>query len=331
MATISLVIPVYNEVAAIPRFLAATDSIAQRLTGHELEYLFVNDGSTDGTLDYLIEASKKNPRIVLVDLSRNFGKEAALTAGLQEATGDAVVPMDADLQDPPEILPLLVAEWEKGYEVILAKRCDRSSDSFLKRKTAAWFYRIHNLVSDSRIPEDVGDFRLLDRKVVDALKLLPERRRFMKGLFAWLGFRTKLVEYTRQPRAAGETKFSGWKLWNFALEGITSFSTMPLRVWTYLGLMVAMAAFGYLAYIVGRTLISGVDVPGYASLLATVLFLGGVQLIGVGVLGEYVGRIYMETKQRPIYLVRARYKRGVEQEERRAPLHLVHDRRRQEA
>ncbi|MGZ8216147.1 glycosyltransferase family 2 protein [Methylomagnum sp.] len=331
MATISLVVPVYNEVAAIPRFLAAIDSVLGQMAGHDLEYLFVNDGSTDGTLDYLIEASKKNPRLVLVDLSRNFGKEAALTAGLQEASGDAVIPMDADLQDPPEIVPRLVAEWEKGFEVVLAKRCDRTSDSFLKRKTATWFYRIHNLVSDSRIPEDVGDFRLLDRKVVDALKLLPERRRFMKGLFAWLGFRTKIIEYIRQPRAAGETKFSGWKLWNFALEGITSFSTMPLRVWTYLGLLVAAAAFGYLAFIVGRTLVSGIDVPGYASLLATVLFLGGVQLIGVGVLGEYVGRIYMESKQRPVYLVRARYKRGVELEGRRGPLYVINDRRRQEA
>lgn len=327
MATISLVVPVLNEAAAIPRFLAGVTAALNPVSGHRFEYVFVNDGSTDDTLNCLLEASKSHPQLVIVDLSRNFGKEAALTAGLQEATGDAVIPMDVDMQDPPEVIPRLIAEWEKGYDVVLAKRGDRSTDSFLKRKTAAWFYRIHNLVSDHRIPEDVGDFRLLDRKVVEALKTLPERRRFMKGLFAWLGFRTRGIEYIRQPRTAGESKFSGWKLWNFALEGITSFSTMPLRVWTYLGLLVAAGAFAYFAFIVTRTLISGVDVPGYASLLATVLFLGGVQLIGIGVLGEYIGRIYIESKQRPVYLVRARYRRGVELEHRRGSLYVLKGRR----
>jgi glycosyltransferase involved in cell wall biosynthesis len=327
MTTISLVVPVFNETAAIPRFFSAVDPVLRSMDGYHFEFVFVNDGSTDDTLNCLIETSKQNPRMVVIDLSRNFGKEAALTAGLQEATGQAVIPMDVDLQDPPEVIPQLVAEWEKGFEVVLARRSDRSSDSLLKRKTAAWFYRIHNVVSDPKIPEDVGDFRLLDRKVVDALKTLPERRRFMKGLFAWLGFRTRCIEYSRQPRSAGLSKFSGWKLWNFALEGITSFSTMPLRVWMYLGLVVAALAFAYLAFVVTQTLIHGVDVPGYASLLATILFLGGVQLIGIGVLGEYVGRIYIEAKQRPIYLVRARFKRGAEFEGSRSPLYVLHGNR----
>jgi glycosyltransferase involved in cell wall biosynthesis len=327
MATISLVVPVFNEAAAIPRFFTAVDAVANGLPGHQLEYVFVNDGSTDDTLACLVEASKTRPRLAIIDLARNFGKEAALTAGLQEAAGDAVIPMDVDLQDPPEVIPRLIAEWEKGYEVVLARRSDRSSDSFLKRKTASWFYRVHNLVSDHKIPEDVGDFRLLDRKVVNALKILPERRRFMKGLFAWLGFRTRSIEYVRQPRSAGTSKFSGWKLWNFALEGITSFSTVPLRVWTYVGVLVSLGAFAYLAAIIARTVLYGVDVPGYASLLVSVLFLGGVQLIGIGVLGEYIGRIYMETKQRPVYLVRARYRRGVEQEDRRSSLYVLKGRR----
>jgi glycosyltransferase involved in cell wall biosynthesis len=291
----------------------------------------VDDGSTDGTLDCLIQASKTRPDLVVVDLTRNFGKEAALTAGLQEAGGDAVIPMDVDLQDPPEVIPRLVAEWEKGFEVVLAKRSDRSSDSFLKRRTAAWFYRIHNLLSEPKIPADVGDFRLLDRKVVDALKTLPERRRFMKGLFAWLGFRTQCIEYTRQPRIAGQTKFSGWKLWNFALEGITSFSTMPLRVWTYIGLAVALAAFAYLSFIIVQTLIHGIAVPGYASLLVTILFLGGVQLIGIGMLGEYIGRIYTESKQRPVYLIRAKFKSGTEFGGRRRPLYVLQGRRSSQA
>jgi glycosyltransferase involved in cell wall biosynthesis len=331
MSTISLVVPVFNEIAAIPRFLPALNTVLRHMEGYRFEFVFVNDGSTDGTLDILVEASKRDPRVIVVDLSRNFGKEAALTAGLLEAGGDAVIPMDVDLQDPPEVIPRLVAEWEKGYEVVLARRSDRSSDSFLKRKSAAWFYRVHNLVSEPRIPEDVGDFRLLDRKAVDALRALPERRRFMKGLFSWLGFRTTCIEYTRKPRSAGISKFSGWKLWNFALEGITSFSTMPLRVWTYLGLLVAALAFGYLAFIVSETLLTGVDVPGYASLLATILFLGGVQLIGIGVLGEYVGRIYIESKQRPVYLVRARYRRGSEQKTGPGPIYVLRGGRNSEA
>jgi glycosyltransferase involved in cell wall biosynthesis len=329
MATISIVVPVFNETAAIPQFFPALEAALPKPDKHRFEFVCVNDGSTDATLPCLLEASERDARIVVIDLSRNFGKEAALTAGILEATGDAVIPIDIDLQDPPEVIPKLIAEWEKGYEVVIAKRIDRSSDSFLKRKTAGWFYRIHNIVSDPKLPEDVGDFRLLDRKVVEALKSLPERRRFMKGLFAWVGFRTQCIEYARSARSAGQSKFSGWKLWNFALEGITSFSTMPLRIWTYMGLAVAALAFSYLGLLIVRTLLFGVDVPGYASLLATVLFLGGVQLIGIGVLGEYIGRIYIEAKQRPIYVVRARYQHGAEIGSKPRPLRVVRGRYRE--
>jgi glycosyltransferase involved in cell wall biosynthesis len=240
-------------------------------------------------------------------LSRNFGKEAALTAGIDAARGDAVIPIDADLQDSPELIVRLVEEWKRGFEVVLAKRADRRADSFAKRLTALLFYKVHNSISEPVIPENVGDFRLMDRKVVDAIKQLPERRRFMKGIFAWVGFRSTTIEYVRDPRIAGASRFSAWKLWNLALEGITSFSTAPLRIWTYLGLAVASLAFVYAGFIVMRTVIHGIDVPGYASLLAITLFLGGIQLIGLGVLGEYLGRVYSEAKQRPIYIVRDSY------------------------
>lgn len=308
MKTVSLVVPVFNEAEAIPLFLEAVEAPLRQFDAVRFEFVFVNDGSRDNTLDVLLEAQQTDPRITVIDLSRNFGKEAALSAGLQEAGGDAVIPMDIDLQDPPELIPELLAQWLAGYDVVLARRVDRSTDSFLKRETAAWFYRLHNRVSDIKLPENVGDFRLLDRKVVDALSQFPERRRFMKGLFAWAGFRTTSVDYKREERSVGVSKFTGWKLWNFALEGITSFSIVPLRIWTYFGLLVALFSFLYLSAITIRTLWFGVDVPGYASLLVTVLFMGGIQLIGIGILGEYVGRIYMEAKQRPLYIVRSRYR-----------------------
>jgi polyisoprenyl-phosphate glycosyltransferase len=218
-----------------------------------------------------------------------------------------VIPIDADLQDPPELIREMVKMWRQGFEVVLAQRTDRSSDGFFKRKTAEWFYRLHNIISDPVIMPNVGDFRLMDRKVVDALKKLPERRRFMKGLFAWVGFRQAVIPYTREVRKSGKSKFSKWRLWNFALDGITSFSTVPLRIWTYLGLAIAAFSFSYGAFIIGRTLLFGRDMPGYPSLITVILFLGGVQLIGLGVLGEYLGRIHNETKGRPIYIVRDKY------------------------
>lgn len=307
---ISLVVPCYNESAMVGLFHEEVSRQLRSLQGVGYELVFVNDGSRDRTLDHLRELAERDPHVIVIDLARNFGKEAALTAGLFEAVGDVVVPMDADLQDPPELLVEFLAHWRNGYDVVLARRVDRSADGLLKRSTAHWFYRLHSRLSDVALPENVGDFRLMDRKVVDALKALPERHRFMKGLFAWVGHRTTVIDYVRSPRAAGTTKFSGWKLWNLALEGITSFSTLPLRVWTYLGALIASVSILYAGFIVIRTLLFGADVPGYASLLTSILLLSGIQLIGIGVVGEYVGRIYTESKQRPLYLIQARYGRG---------------------
>jgi glycosyltransferase involved in cell wall biosynthesis len=303
---ISIVCPFYNEEHSVGPFFARLIPVLERLDdGYEV--VCVNDGSRDGTLEALFAMRALRPHVRIVDLSRNFGKEAALTAGIDAARGDAVIPIDADLQDSPELITRLVREWKRGFEVVLARRADRRSDSFAKRVTALLFYKVHNSISEPAIPENVGDFRLMDRKVVDAIKRLPERRRFMKGIFAWVGFRSTTIEYVRDPRIAGKSSFSGWKLWNLALEGLTSFSTAPLRIWTYLGLAVAALAFFYAVFIVMRTLIYGIEVPGYASLLVVTLFLGGIQLIGLGVLGEYLGRVYSEAKQRPIYIVRDSY------------------------
>jgi glycosyltransferase involved in cell wall biosynthesis len=303
-------VPFYNEEEMIGHFFSGVIPALERIPNIRFEILCVNDGSRDRTLEYLVAASQADDRVRVVDLTRNFGKEAALTAAIFEARGELIVPFDADLQDPPDVIGKLVEKWRDGYEVVLAKRANRESDSLLKKWTALFFYRIHNDVADVPIPENVGDFRLFTRDVRDALKALPESCRFMKGLFAWVGFRTATVEYTREARAAGKSKFSGWKLWNFALEGITSFSTLPLRVWTYLGLSVAFFALTRAVWLIVRTMIYGVDVPGYASLATAILLLGGIQLIGIGVLGEYVGRIYLESKQRPVYLVRQRYERA---------------------
>ncbi|RKP43821.1 glycosyltransferase [Trinickia fusca] len=304
---ISLVVPFYNERDAVDTFFAKIVPVLEAITSIRFEIVCVNDGSRDGTLDKLIEQSKRDARVRVIDLTRNFGKEAALTAGLDEASGDAVIPIDADLQDPPGLIPVMIEHWRAGAEVVAAKRANRACDTFAKRTAAGLYYRIHNALSDVKLPENVGDFRLMDRAVVNALRSLPERRRFMKGLFAWVGYRTVIVEYQREARCAGKSKFSGWRLWNFALEGITSFSTVPLRSWTYIGLAIAALAFCYGGLIVGRTLLFGNPVPGYASLLSVLLFIGGIELVGIGVIGEYVGRIYDETKERPIYLIRRRY------------------------
>src|SRR5574343_296969 len=291
---VSLVIPVYNEIDAIAPFLQRIRAVFAPHTQWRLELVFINDGSTDDTLPTLLACQKEDARIAVIDLSRNFGKEAALTAGLQVARGQVVVPLDVDLQDPPELIPAMVAKWREGYDMVLGHRVDRHADTWAKRSTAHWFYRLHNRLSQPRLPENVGDFRLMDRCVVEALLTLPESRRFMKGLFAWVGFRTAQIDYERAPRVAGTTKFNGWALWNFALEGVTSFSTAPLRIWTYLGLTVSLIAFAFAMLIVVRVLLYGVDVPGYASLMVAVSFLGGLQLIGIGVLGEYLGRSYLD-------------------------------------
>lgn len=302
MKTISLVIPFYNEGNTVSDFFKQIFPAVSKIKHYAFEFVCVDDGSDDDTFANLLKI--KDDRIKIIQLSRNFRKEAALTAGIDFAIGNAIIPIDADLQDPPELIATMLQKWEEGFEVVLAKRRNRLSDSWLKRNSAKYFYKIHNWLADFTIPDNVGDFRLMDRTVVDALKKLPERQRFMKGLFAWVGFKNTTIEYDRSIRVSGTTKWDKWKLWNFAIDGITSFSTLPLRIWSYLGFLLALIAFFYGSLIVLRTLINGVDLPGYASLFTAILFIGGVQLIGIGVLGEYLGRIYQETKQRPIYVVR---------------------------
>ena len=305
-ALISIICPVYNEKEIIVYFISALVPVLHRLN-NPYEILFINDGSNDGTLDELLKVKQNYRNIRIINLSRNFGKEAALTAGMDNAKGDVIIPIDVDLQDPPDLILKFISYWKKGYDVVLAKRMDRSVDSRIKRITAKWFYRLHNAISQVEIPANAGDFRLITRKVLNAIKQLPENQRFMKGIFAWVGFKTAVVYYKRGPRKAGSTSFSGWKLWNFALDGITGFSTIPLRIWLYIGVFVALLSFLYGSFIIILTLFWGVKVPGFASLFTAVLFLGGIQLIGIGVLGEYIGRIYMETKRRPSYIIDKEY------------------------
>jgi glycosyltransferase involved in cell wall biosynthesis len=314
MKRISIVVPCFNEEAVLPALFAGLEGLARDMPGFAWEFVCVNDGSRDGTLAHLLaQQSRSAPAdVVVVDLSRNFGKEAALSAGLATASGDAVIPFDADLQDPPEVIQDLLALWEKGNDVVVARRSDRDSDHWLKRVSARLFYRLHNAVSDVTIPPDVGDFRLMDRAVVDVVNALPENRRFMKGLFAWAGFRTAAVDYSRAPRSGGRSTLGGRALWHLAVEGITSFSLTPLRIASVIGLGVATVSLAYGAWIVVRTFIFGIDVPGYASIFTAVLFLGGLQLVCLGILGEYLGRAYIEAKRRPPYVIRSvhRGKRG---------------------
>jgi polyisoprenyl-phosphate glycosyltransferase len=303
---LSIIVPMYNEEAVVEHLIIGLDAVLREIDA-DCEIVCVNDGSTDGTLEKLLLLKKQFPAICVVDLSRNFGKENALTAGLEIAGGDAVIPIDADLQDPPELIPKMIEKWRVGYDVVYGVRVDRRADGAVKRWTAKLFYRFYNRISNVPIPRDTGDFRLIDRKVVEALRKLPEHNRFMKGLFAWVGFKQIGIEYSRPSRAAGETKWNYWRLWNFALDGLTAFSTLPLRVWSYIGAFVSLLSFVYLIFLVFKTLIMGVAVPGYASLMVVVLFLGGIQLITLGVIGEYLGRLYSESKGRPNYLVNRIY------------------------
>jgi len=305
MKKISIVVPMFNESDGIDGLFSEIVSLASHNNMYLWELVAVNDGSTDNTLSLLYSYESELIDIVVVDLSRNFGKEYALSAGLSVASGDAVIPIDADLQDPPQLIPAMIQEWEKGFDVILAKRIDRSSDSFFKRTSSLLFYKSINLLSDVHIPENVGDFRLMDRVVINVILQLPENRRFMKGIFAWAGFRTKTLEYTREARSSGLSKFNAWKLWNFAIEGITSFSIAPLKIWSYLGFILAILVFIYGIYISIRTFYFGVDIPGYASLIVSILTLSSIQLIGIGIIGEYIGRIYMESKNRPAFIIRS--------------------------
>lgn len=302
---ISLVAPFYNEENGVFAFFERIEALRLHFQDrYDLEVVAINDGSRDNTLDKLVQAKASWSFIKVIDFSRNFGKEAAISAGLDHASGDAIVPIDSDLQHPPELVIEMVEKWEEGFEVVLAKRKDRDTDRAVQRVTASYFYRLHNSISDIDIPADVGDFRLMDIKVVEAIRALPESRRFMKGLFAWVGFKTTTIEYKVAPREHGHTSFNTWKLWNFAIEGITSFSSVPLRVWTYLGFAISSLAFLYGIYLILKTLLFGIDTPGYASIMIAILFTSGVQLIGIGVLGEYMGRIFTESKRRPVYIIR---------------------------
>jgi glycosyltransferase involved in cell wall biosynthesis len=300
---VSLIVPVFNEEQAVELFYRA---VRRELTldGVEFEIVFINDGSTDRTAEQVTALAQADELVTLINFSRNFGKEPALFAGLEYATGDAVNPMDVDLQDPINVIPLLIEQWQKGADVVLAKRRNRSADGYLKRHSAALFYHLLNRISYTRIEENVGDFRLMDRKVVDVIRALPEHQLFMKGVLSWAGFNSVVVEYERARRVAGSSKFNGWKLWNLALEGVTSFSTVPLRLWTYVGGCVSIFAVLYAVYMVLDKVFFGNSVPGYPSLMTAILFLGGVQLIGIGILGEYIGRIYIEAKHRPRYVVK---------------------------
>lgn len=300
---LSIVIPMRNEEEVLDRLFATLERV---LEDNQISYeiVCVNDGSSDRTLELLLRHRRRNPAIVVLDLSRNFGKEVALAAGLNHAEGRAVIPLDADLQDPPELIPEFLDAWRRGAEVVVGVRRSRPGDSWAKRKTAAAFYRLYNLLCDIDMPANAGDFRLMDRKVVEALKRIGERNRFNKGLFAWVGFRQKRIEYDRPERVAGTTKWNYWKLWNFALDGLTAFTTAPLRLWSYVGAAISALAILYAIFIVIRAIAGGADLPGYSSLMAAILFLGGVQLISLGIIGEYLGRLFLEAKGRPLYVLR---------------------------
>jgi len=306
-STLCIIVPLYNEAAALPLLMSRLDAVLKTIPARS-RVLFVDDGSDDATPQELARIANNDARVSVIQLARNFGKEAAMTAGLDHADADAVVIIDADLQDPPEVIRAFWSQFEQGADVAYGVRSSRAGESWLKRFTAATFYRLIDRMSDTPIPRDTGDFRLMSRRAVDALKQLRERHRFMKGLFGWVGFKQVAVHYQREARIAGSSKFNFWKLWNFALEGITSFSTVPLRIATYLGLLSAVVAFGYGSVIITKTLLYGEAVRGYPSLMTVVLFLGGVQLVALGVIGEYLGRIYNESKRRPLYLIGASHR-----------------------
>ena len=302
---LSVIVPAYNEEEVLPifhgRLVAALVNIKE-LAGR-WEVVYVNDGSKDGTLHILKELQRTNPAVGVAALSRNFGKEAAMSAGLKLARGDAVILIDADLQDPPELIGEMVRVWQQGADVVNMKRSSRQGETWFKKASAAWFYKVINWLSEVHIPENVGDFRLLSRRAVDALNQLPESNRFMKGLFAWIGYKQVVVEYVRHPRAAGETKWPYFKLLNFAIEGITGFSVVPLRLASYAGFLTAFSAFVYALFLLVKTLTIGDSVKGFPTLILTILILGGLQLMAMGIIGEYLGRLFMESKRRPLFLI----------------------------
>ncbi|WP_429911176.1 glycosyltransferase family 2 protein [Glycocaulis sp.] len=310
--SLSLLVPVLNEEESIGTFLDACqqpveEALEMMGENASVEWLFINDGSTDATAAVILARREKDSRIKLVNFSRNFGKEAALAAGIDHACGDAIIPMDVDLQDPPALIVPMVRAWLDGAEVVNARRSDRSSDSWFKRSVANIFYYLYNRLAEHPIPDNVGDFRLLGRQAIEVIRNLPERSRFNKGLFNWVGFPTATIEYARPPRAAGKTKWKVWQLWNLALDGIVASTSAPLRIWTYVGAFFALLAFGYAFFLAIRTLLFGTDVPGYASVMVAILMLGGLQLLSLGVLGEYIGRIANEVRQRPLYVISSKF------------------------
>lgn len=307
---LSLIVPVYNEADGLDQFFETIEAVLDRAINEgaisSYEIVCVNDGSRDNTLPRLAAHHARNTRIKVIDLSRNFGKEAALTAGMACVSGDVVVPIDADLEEPPELITEFLAKWREGYDVVYGARISREYDTFAKQITSRWFYRVFNAISEHQIPSDAGDFRLIDRAVVDVINAMPERNRFMKGIFSWPGFNTTSVPFERRARQTGQSKFSPVRLLALAFSGIVSFSLAPIRLFIYLGLVISSVAFFYLIYTIAKTLVFGIDEPGYASLLSIILFLGGIQILGLGIIGEYIGRIYVEVKNRPIYIIRHR-------------------------
>ena len=303
MKTVTIIVPFYNEEESVDIFFSDIDKTLGDLTEYYFSFICIDDGSNDLTLDAL--KKQQNIRdIEIIEFSRNFGKESAITAGLDSFSSDIAIIMDSDLQDPPKLISEMLQQIQQGYEVVTATRTDRSKDSYFKRTTAKWFYKAHNSFSEIQIPENVGDFRAMTSQVVQEIRRLRENNRFMKGIFTWVGFKTTTVNYSRPEREKGETKWSLTKLWNFAVDGITSFSSLPIKIWTYIGVLIAIISLIYALIIITRTLIFGIDVPGYASILVFILFLGSLQLISIGLIGEYIGRIYMEVKERPIYVVK---------------------------
>jgi polyisoprenyl-phosphate glycosyltransferase len=303
------VVPIFNEAEAILDFFSTIQRVFDSLEARK-EIIFINDGSTDGSFETLLRLSTDCDFVKVVNLSRNFGKEAAMTAGLDIAAGDAIVMIDVDLQDPPQLIETFFARWREGYDIVYGVRQSRSEDGRFRRWVAGRFYATFNRLSETAIPSNAGDFRLLDRRVVDALKLLPERARFFKGLAAWVGFSAVSVAFDRPSRRLGRSKWTYWRLWNFAIDAVTSFSSLPLKVWSYVGGLIAMLAFLYGLFIIARVVVTGRDMPGYASLITVLLFSTGVQMISLGMLGEYVSRVFLEAKQRPIYLLEGVYARG---------------------
>src|SRR5688500_11633606 len=302
---LTVVVAAYNEADALPRLHPRIAAVLDAMPGIDGRVIYVDDGSSDGTWPVLQRLAAEDPRVALLRLSRNCGKEAALTAGLDHIDAGAALILDADGQDPPELIPQFVEKWREGYDDVHGTRIEREGESWLKKATAHSFYRVIGRLSKTPIPQDTGDFRLLSPRALQALRQLRERQRFMKGLFGWVGFNQTAIAYQRDARIAGQTKFNFWRLWNFALEGITSFSTAPLRIATYLGVGTALLAFVYALWIVFKALVWGDPVAGWPTMMAVILLLGGVQLMALGLIGEYLGRLYAEAKQRPLYLVDA--------------------------